>query len=107
MNPAQCRMARAGLGLSLVDLGKSAGVRTMTISKFERGLTVVPERVEALRAALVSQGAEFINGGKSVGVRVPRVETLAERQADLKQAQAAHRKVRRLIGAKKPVEHNG
>jgi transcriptional regulator with XRE-family HTH domain len=72
MNDAQCRMARAGLGLSIADLGKLAGVRTMTISKFERGGAVVSATVEKLRQSLVAQGAEFINGGKSVGVRVPR-----------------------------------
>lgn len=98
MNNAQCRMARAGLDLKIADLGKLAGVRTMTISKFERGLPVLSATVEKLRAALVARGAEFINGGKSVGVRVPRVETLAERGQQLKEVKTAHRKVRRLIG---------
>ncbi len=72
MTDAQCRMARAGLRLKLADLGKLANVRTMTISRFEQGRKVLPEKVEALRAALVAQGVEFINGGKAVGVRVPR-----------------------------------
>lgn len=72
MNPAQCRMARAGLGLTVAALGNLAGVRIMTISKFERGGRILPETVEALRACLVAQGVEFINGGKAVGVRVPR-----------------------------------
>lgn len=65
-------MARAGLGLSLAELGSLAGVRVMTISKFEKGGTVIPATVEKLRAAFVAQGVEFINGGKAVGVRVPR-----------------------------------
>jgi transcriptional regulator with XRE-family HTH domain len=67
-------MARAGLGLSIADLGKLAGVRTMTISKFERGGAVVPATVEKLRQCFVRWGVEFINGGKSVGVRVPRAD---------------------------------
>lgn len=67
-------MARVGLGLTLNDLGKLSGVRTMSISKFERGATVAPTTVERLRYWLVGQGVEFINGGKAVGVRVPRDE---------------------------------
>jgi hypothetical protein len=46
----------------------------MTISKFERGGTVVPATVEKLRQWFVGQGVEFINGGKAVGVRVPRAD---------------------------------
>jgi transcriptional regulator with XRE-family HTH domain len=72
MNVIQCRMARAGLGLTLDDLAAASGVARRTIAKFENGGNVLPEKVEALRAALVAAGAEFINGGKSVGVRVPR-----------------------------------
>ena len=82
MNAQQCRMARAGMALSINDLGRLAGVRAMTISKYERGLQkVLPRTVEALRAWFVSQGVEFINGGATVGARVPRIETLAERGA--------------------------
>lgn len=97
MNHQQCLMARVGLELTLDKLGKLAGVRTMSVSKFERGLKVAPLTVERLRAWFVGQGVEFINGGKLVGVRVPRIESLAERGEQLKEAQAAHRKVRRLI----------
>jgi transcriptional regulator with XRE-family HTH domain len=74
MNSAQCRMARAGLGLSLKALGSLAGVRVMTISKFEAGGTIVAPTIEKLRACLAAQGVEFINGGKAIGVRVPRRE---------------------------------
>lgn len=74
MNPAQSRMARAGLGLSIVELGERARVRPMTISKFERGGTVVPATVERLRQWFVGEGVEFINGGKSLGVRVRRTD---------------------------------
>lgn len=90
-------MARAGLGLSIEALAKLTGARAMTISKFERGLGGPPATVEKLRAALVAEGAEFINGGKSLGVKVPRLESLAEQGAALKEAKAAHRKVVRLV----------
>lgn len=66
-------MARAGLGLTINDLAKLAGVRTMTISAYEGGKAKTqPATVEALRAALVREGVEFINGGKRLGVAVPR-----------------------------------
>lgn len=61
-------MARSALDWTLDDLAAAAGVRTMTISKFERGLNVLPEKVEALRAALVRAGIAFTNGGKRAGV---------------------------------------
>lgn len=65
-------MARAGLDWTLDDLASNSGVARRTIAKFESGGNVLPEKVEALRAALAAHGAEFINGGKSIGVRVPR-----------------------------------
>ncbi len=70
MNLTQCRMARAALEWTLDDLAKASGVARRTIAKFETGGNVLPEKVEALRAALVAQGVEFINGGKRLGVAV-------------------------------------
>lgn len=102
MNPQQCRMARAGMALSINDLGKLAGIRVMTISKFERGhQKVLPRTVEALRTWFVAQGVEFINGGATVGARVPRLESLAEKGAALKDAKAMHRKLTNLIRGKR------
>jgi transcriptional regulator with XRE-family HTH domain len=72
MNVLQCRMARAGLNWTLDDLASASGVARRTIAKFELGGNVLPEKVEALRAAFTAKGVEFINGGKSLGVRVPR-----------------------------------
>ena len=48
------------------------GVARRTIAKFETGGNVLPDRQEALRSCFVRAGVEFINGGKSVGVKVPR-----------------------------------
>ena len=72
MKITQCRMARAGLDWTLDDLALASGVARRTIAKFEKGGNVLPEKVETLRATLVAAGVEFINGGKSVGVKVPR-----------------------------------
>jgi transcriptional regulator with XRE-family HTH domain len=65
-------MARYGLGWTLDDLALRSGVSRRTIAKFETGGNVLPDRVEALRQCFVADGVEFINGGKSIGVRVPR-----------------------------------
>ena len=65
-------MARAGLGWTLDDLAKRSSVNRRSIINFEAGSRVKPETMETLRATLAAAGAEFINGGKSVGVRVPR-----------------------------------
>jgi transcriptional regulator with XRE-family HTH domain len=72
MNVTQCRMARAALDWTLDNLADASGVARRTIAKFEKGGNVLPEKMEALRAAFVAAGVEFINGGKSVGVRVQR-----------------------------------
>jgi len=64
-------MARAALGWSIADLAKAAGVGERTAAKFEAGGNVLPETVEALRAALVAAGIAFANGGKRAGVSYP------------------------------------
>jgi hypothetical protein len=78
MNRTQCKMARAALGWSRLDLsnatkaGGSAGVSARTVAKFEDGEAVAPETVETLRACFVRHGIEFINGGKRAGVAYQR-----------------------------------
>ena len=72
MNVTQCRMARAGLDWTLDDLAKASGVGRRTIASFETGRNVRPEKVEVLRQTLVAAGVVFENGGKRVGVAVPR-----------------------------------
>jgi transcriptional regulator with XRE-family HTH domain len=72
MNVAQCRMARAALDWTLDDLAAASGVARRTIAKFEKGGNVLPEKREALRAALAAQGIEFVNGGTRAGVTYRR-----------------------------------
>ncbi|WP_208646428.1 helix-turn-helix domain-containing protein [Mesorhizobium waimense] len=62
MNPIQCKMARAALGLGVRDLAKSAGVAINTVTRFERGEELLPRTLAAIRAALEAAGVEFING---------------------------------------------
>jgi transcriptional regulator with XRE-family HTH domain len=68
MNVTQCRMARAALSWSLDRLAEASGVGRRTVAKFETGGSILPEKVEALRAAFVREGIEFVNGGKRAGV---------------------------------------
>jgi DNA-binding XRE family transcriptional regulator len=72
MNVQQCKMARAALGWSLDDLAEASGVGRRTCAKFEAGGSVLPDKVEAMRLALVGQGVAFTNGGKRVAVSALR-----------------------------------
>lgn len=71
MRPVQSRMARAALSWGVRDLAAAAKVSPDTIARLERGETLYPRTVEAIRAAFEVAGVEFIseNGG-GVGVRL-------------------------------------
>lgn len=66
MTPEQCRMARAGLGLSIAELSEATGLRPSTISAFERGGSPLQRTVDALRAELEARGALFFGQGDGV-----------------------------------------
>jgi transcriptional regulator with XRE-family HTH domain len=71
---AQCRMARAAVSLGVRELAAAADVSTNTITRLERGESLYPRTVEAIRAALESAGVEFIaenGGGPGVRLRKP------------------------------------
>lgn len=73
LNAAQCRMARAALQLGVRELATAANVSPTTVTRFERGETLYPRTVEAIRAVLEAAGVEFIaeNGG-GAGVRLKK-----------------------------------
>lgn len=73
INPAQCRMARAALGLGVRDLAVAASISPNTVARLERGEELKPSTLAAIRAALEAAGVEFIpeNGG-GPGVRLRR-----------------------------------
>ena len=70
-SPIQCKMARAGLGLGIRDLGELAECAPATIVRFEAGENLHHRSVRAIYDALVEAGAEFMvtKGGKD-GVAV-------------------------------------
>ncbi|MBN8543665.1 MAG: helix-turn-helix transcriptional regulator [Alphaproteobacteria bacterium] len=64
-------MARAALGLGVRDLAKLAKVSPNTVTRFERGESLNPRTMDALKAALEKTGVEFIpENGKGAGVRL-------------------------------------
>ena len=69
--PVQSRMARVALSWGVRDLAVAAKVSPNTIARLERGETLNPRTLSAIRAALEAAGVEFIpeNGG-GVGVRL-------------------------------------
>lgn len=74
MNIVQCRMARVALDWTLDDLASASGVSRRTIARFEAGESVLPARVQALRAAFEVAGMLFIDSGDFAGGVVPPKE---------------------------------
>lgn len=58
----QCKMARAALGWGVRDLAKSAEVSIDTVTRLERGETLLPRTVAVIEKAFVTAGIEFFNG---------------------------------------------
>ena len=69
-------MARAALELGVRDLADAAQVSTNTITRLEKGETLQPRTVRAIRSALEAAGVEFIaeNGG-GAGVRIRKAHS--------------------------------
>jgi DNA-binding XRE family transcriptional regulator len=72
MKPAQCRAARALIGMTQTELAEAAGFGLSTIVDFEKERRVVSTTAQVrMLEALESSGIEFIaeNGG-GAGVRL-------------------------------------
>lgn len=68
-------MARAGVGMSINDLGKAAGVRAATVSNFESGGDAYASTIAKLQSALEARGAVFVGDAEAslaggAGVRI-------------------------------------
>jgi len=68
------RMARAGLGWTLIDLGKRADVNPNTIARYEAGREGMAGKLRKLETALRAAGVVFIEDDAIVGVRLPLIE---------------------------------
>ena len=74
MTPAQCRAARALIGINQTDLATAAGFGLSTVVDFEKERRVVSTTAQIrMREALEEAGVEFIeeNGG-GAGVRLAK-----------------------------------
>lgn len=68
MTPAQCRAARALVGMSQDRLAEASGVAKRTIASFEKEDRQPYERtISALRAALETAGVIFTDNGVGLG----------------------------------------
>ena len=78
MSPAQCRAARALLGLTQPMLAQASRLGLSTVVDFERGRRAVSEQaIDSIRTALQERGVEFIDengGGPGVRLRKPAGE---------------------------------
>jgi len=69
ISPAQCRMARAGLVMSVRELARLAGVSGLTVTRFENGNVCCPlELVARFRRVLEAKGARFLSGEDGVKI---------------------------------------
>jgi len=76
MTPAQCRAARALIGMTQTELADAAGFGLSTIVDFEKERRIVSTAAQVrMREALEEAGVEFIseNGG-GAGVRLRKRE---------------------------------
>jgi transcriptional regulator with XRE-family HTH domain len=78
MTPAQCRAARALLGITQSQLARAAKLGLSTIVDFEKERRAVSdESIKAVKAALQRAGIEFTQGnGDGEGLRIKRSQQL-------------------------------
>ena len=63
LTPTQCRMARAGLRWTILQLSHRAKVSHVTISRFEIGrVDPIPATLTVLRQTFEGAGVEFLDG---------------------------------------------
>lgn len=62
----QCRMARAALDWSQLDLAERSGVGSTSIKKFELGSALRPALLARLRGSMEAAGIGFIDEGAKV-----------------------------------------
>jgi transcriptional regulator with XRE-family HTH domain len=73
LQPVQCRMARAALGMGVRELAAAAKVSVDTVARFERGEELKERTVDALQRALEAAGIKLIDeNGDGPGVRLTK-----------------------------------
>src|SRR5215213_4442597 len=72
MKAVQCRMARAALRIGVRELAETACVSTSTISKLERGESLMSRTAEAVKRAQEARGIEFLITPRGEGSKTPQ-----------------------------------
>jgi DNA-binding transcriptional regulator YiaG len=74
MSPAQCRAARALLGITQTELAETAGLGLSTVVDFEKQRRIVSgEAIQEMKLALEKRGILFLEtNGEGEGVRLRR-----------------------------------
>lgn len=70
IRPVHVRMARAGLGWKLEDLGRRSGVNLNTISRFEAGKDILSGSLHQMELALRDAGVVILEGEEGPGIRL-------------------------------------
>ena len=71
ITPAQCRMARAGVEVSVRELAGLSEASGLTVTRFENGNGSCPaETVLRLKLVLESRGARFLSNPVGLGVMI-------------------------------------
>ena len=71
ITPAQCRMARAGIVMSVRELARLADVSGLEVTRFENGNAgTLSAVVRRFRIILESRGVRFLDGADGGGVEI-------------------------------------
>lgn len=65
-SPAQCRAARAALGLTVLDVSEAAAMSNKTLVKFEAGGEVRTSSADRLRDLFEARGVTFALDGRGL-----------------------------------------
>jgi transcriptional regulator with XRE-family HTH domain len=67
VRPAQLRMARAGLGLTVQQLAEQVGVHANTILRYESGSQILSGTLDKIEAVLAQAGIIFLEAEGELG----------------------------------------
>ena len=67
MLPIQCKLARVALGVKLKEMAEMVQTSPDTLSRLERGETLRPSTLAAIRASLEAAGVVFIEADEELG----------------------------------------
>ncbi|MBO1361902.1 helix-turn-helix domain-containing protein [Acetobacter sacchari] len=73
LTPAQLRMARSGLRMTVAAVAEAASVSPATVTSFENGGNCRPPTLKAIKTALAGRGVFFNADSGMAGVYLPVV----------------------------------